>query len=38
MKFSPYGMFHPSSFLRGKFRPEILRGPPSVGVKQGRGG
>jgi len=25
-------------FLRGKFHPEILRGSPSGGIKQGRGG
>jgi len=25
---------HPYGFLQGKFRPEILTGSPSVGVKQ----
>jgi len=32
MKFTPYILF-----LRGKFHPEILRGSPRAGVKQGRG-
>jgi len=37
MKFSPYSSPIPL-VLRGEFHPEILRGSPSGGVKQGRGG
>jgi len=37
MKFSPYGSPIPLVFA-DKFHPEILRVPPTGGVKQGRGG
>ena len=37
IKFPPYGSPIPLVFV-GKLHPEILRGSPSGGVKQGRGG